>query len=151
MFHLPDLSRKRIVRYVLLGVTVCCTIFYSSVLSFASDSSFGGLDSSSRESETVYLGDSRLLDQGSEAVKIENLRIAPSDTSGFHAVILSLIGDYNPIAVTTSYQYPSGTGYQTRYQVDVEPDWSWICTASIFVVIIFCLFRLLGGLFAWKR
>lgn len=86
-----------------------------------------------------------------ETVSTDVLRISAQDTSGFHSVILGLLGDYNPIAVTTSYQYPSGTGYQTRYQVDVEPDWSWICTAVIFVVIIFCLFRLIGGLFAWKR
>lgn len=86
-----------------------------------------------------------------ETVSTDVLRISAQDTSGFHAVILGLLGDYNPIAVTTSYQYPSGQTYQTRYQVDVEADWSWICTAAIFVVIIFCLFRLIGGLFAWKR
>ena len=84
-------------------------------------------------------------------VTVEPLRISPSNTSGFHAVVLGLLGDYNPIAVTTAYQYPSGTGFQTRYQVDVEPDWSWICTAALFVVIIFCLFRLIGGLFSCKR
>ena len=84
-------------------------------------------------------------------VTVEPIRISPSNTSGFHAVILGLLGDYNPIAVTTAYQYPSGTGYTTRYQVDVEPDWSWISTAAIFVVIIFCLFRLVGGLFSCKR
>lgn len=86
-----------------------------------------------------------------ETISTDVLRISAQDTSGFHAVVLGLLGDYNPIAVTTSYQYPSGQTYQTRYQVDVEPDWSWICTAAIFVVIIFCLFRLIGGLFAWKR
>lgn len=95
-------------------------------------------------------GDRVLYDEV-ETVSTDVLRISASDTSGFHAVILGLLGDYNPIAVTTSYQYPSGQTYQTRYQVDVEPDWSWICTAAIFIVVIFCLFRLIGGLFAWKR
>lgn len=129
MFHLPDLSRKRIVR------VVCILLLF-----------------------VVMFGVSVFADSGSslvrdevETVSTDVLRISAQDTSGFHAVILGLLGDYNPIAVTTSYQYPSGTGYQTRYQVDVEPDWSWICTAAIFVVIIFCLFRLVGGLFSWKR
>lgn len=129
MFHLPDLSRKRIVRFV------CILLLF-----------------------VVMFGVSVFADSGSglvrdevETVSTDVLRISAQDTTGFHAVILGLLGDYNPIAVTTSYQYPSGTGYQTRYQVDVEPDWSWICTAAIFVVIIFCLFRLIGGLFAWKR
>lgn len=129
MFHLPDLSRKRIVR------VVCILLLF-----------------------VVMFGVSVFADSGSglvrdevETVSTDVLRISAQDTTGFHAVILGLLGDYNPIAVTTSYQYPSGTGYQTRYQVDVEPDWSWICTAAIFVVIIFCIFRLIGGLFAWKR
>lgn len=106
----------------------------------------------------VMFGVSVFADSGSglvrdevETVSTDVLRISAQDTTGFHAVILGLLGDYNPIAVTTEYRYPSGTGYQNRYQVDVEPDWSWICTAAIFVVIIFCLFRLIGGLFAWKR
>lgn len=87
----------------------------------------------------------------SEEARTEVLRISAQDTSGFHAVILTLLGDYNPIAVTTEYRYPSGTGYQNRYQVDVEPDWSWICSAAIFALVIFCLFRLVGGIFSWKR
>lgn len=129
MFHLPDLSRKRIVR------VVCILLLF-----------------------VVMFGVSVFADSGSvlvrdevETVSTDVLRISAQDTTGFHAVILGLLGDYNPIAVTTEYRYPSGTGYQNRYQVDVEPDWSWICTAAIFVVIIFCLFRLIGGLFAWKR
>lgn len=129
MFHLPDLSRKRIVS------VVCILLFF-----------------------VVMFGVSVFADSGSslvrdevETVSTDVLRISAQDTTGFHAVILGLLGDYNPIAVTTEYRYPSGTGYQNRYQVDVEPDWSWICTAAIFVVIIFCLFRLIGGLFAWKR
>lgn len=129
MFHLPDLSRKRIVR------VVCILLLF-----------------------VVMFGVSVFADSGSslvrdevETVSTDVLRISAQDTTGFHAVILGLLGDYNPIAVTTEYRYPSGTGYQNRYQVDVEPDWSWICTAAIFVVIIFCLFRLIGGLFSWKR
>lgn len=82
-----------------------------------------------------------------QSVDTEVLRISANNTSGLHSVILSLIGDYNPIAVTTAYQYPSGTGYTTRYQVDVEPDWSWILTCSLFIVVVFCTFKFIGGIF----
>lgn len=126
MSHLRDLNVRRVSFIALL------IILFAFVPAFASSSD-------------------RVLYDETETVSTDVLRISASDTSGFHAVILGLLGDYNPIAVTTQYQYPSGTGYQTRYQVDVEPDWSWICTAAIFIVIIFCLFRLIGGLFAWKR
>lgn len=120
---------RKVSRVITLSLLLCAIVF---VPAFASSSD----DVLYREVETV---------------STDVLRISAQDTSGFHAVVLGLLGDYNPIAVTTSYQYPSGQTYQTRYQVDVEPDWSWICTAAIFVVIIFCLFRLIGGLFAWKR
>lgn len=128
MFHLPDLNLRRIRIVCISLLLVAC--FGVSV--FASS-------------------DASLVRNEVETVSTDVLRISAQDTSGFHAVILGLLGDYNPIAVTTSYQYPSGQTYQTRYQVDVEPDWSWICTAAIFLVIIFCVFRLIGGLFAWKR
>lgn len=126
MSHLRDLNVRRV------SVLALLIILLTFVPAFASSSD-------------------RVLSDEIQTVSTDVLRISASDTSGFHAVILGLLGDYNPIAVTTSYQYPSGQTYQTRYQVDVEPDWSWICTAAIFIVIIFCLFRLIGGLFAWKR
>ena len=128
-------------------------LLFGCLFCFAdSDSSDSlSLDSSGEGSSVLRYPSSRSDDLGAEVVEVQNLRISPSDTSGLHAIILTLLGDYNPIAVTTSYQYPSGTGYQTRYQVDVEPDWSWISTAAIFLVIIFCVFKLVGGLFSCKR
>lgn len=81
---------------------------------------------------------------------VEVLRVSASDTSGFHAVILSLLGDYNPIQTTTEYRYPSGTGYQTRYQVDVTPDYSWIASACIFAIVLYCALRFIGGIFSGR-
>lgn len=80
----------------------------------------------------------------------EVLRVSASDTNGFHSVILSLLGDYNPIATTTEYRYPSGTGYQNRYQVDVTPDYSWIASACIFAIVLYCALRFIGGIFSGR-
>lgn len=80
----------------------------------------------------------------------QQLRISANDTSGLHSIVLSLLGDYNPIATITEYRYPSGTGYQNRYQVDVTPDWSWICTCVLFIVVVYCFFRLIGGIFTGR-
>ena len=114
----------RIVSYVLLLTLVCGCLF-----AFASD------------------------DRGDPVpdpteVHTEVLRISASDTSGFHAVVLGLLGDYNPIV--KDYTYTSTQGY-TSHSIDIQPDWSWICSAAIFALIIFCLFRLIGGIFSWKR
>lgn len=80
----------------------------------------------------------------------QQLRISANDTSGLHSIVLSLLGDYNPIATITEYRYPSGTGYQNRYQVDVTPDWSWICTCVLFIVVVYCFFRIIGGIFTGR-
>lgn len=83
-------------------------------------------------------------------VTIKASPVTPSNTSGFHNVIISLLGNYEPI--TVDYTYQSGTNYQnTSHSITTAPDWSWICSAAIFAIIIFCLFRLIGGLFSWKR
>ena len=114
----------RILSYVLLFTLLCSCVF-----AFASD------------------------DRGDPVpdpteVHTEVLRISASDTSGFHAVVLGLLGDYNPIV--KDYTYTSTQGY-TSHSIDIQPDWSWICSAAIFALIIFCLFRLIGGIFSWKR
>ena len=70
-------------------------------------------------------------------VHTEVLRISAYQTSGFHAVILSLLGDYNPIV--KDYTYQSSQGY-TSHSIEITPDWSWICSAAIFALIIFCVF-----------
>lgn len=73
------------------------------------------------------------------------MRVSASDTSGLHAILLTLIGDYNPIV--KDYTYTSTQGY-TTHSIDIQPDWSWIMTAALFIVVIFCLFRFVGGLFS---
>lgn len=117
-------SAIRISSYVLLFTLLCGCVF-----AFASDDRG---DSVSDPTE----------------VNTEVLRISASDTSGFHAVILGLLGDYNPIV--KDYTYQSSQGY-TSHSIEIQPDWSWICSAAIFALIIFCLFRLIGGIFSWKR
>lgn len=77
--------------------------------------------------------------------KTEVLRVSANQTTGLHSVVLGLIGDYNPIV--KDYTYQSTQGY-TSHSIDIQPDWSWIASAFIFVVIIFCVFRFLGGLFS---
>lgn len=125
MFHLRDLNVRR-VRIIALSLLISLTC----VVSCYADES-----------------DSVLRDPVPE-VSTSTLRISANETSGFHAVILGLLGDYNPIV--KDYTYQSSNGY-TSHSIEISPDWSWIASAAIFLVIIFCLFRLIGGLFSWKR
>ena len=73
------------------------------------------------------------------------MKISSSDTTGLHSLLLRLIGDYNPIV--KDYTYTSSNGY-TSHSIDISPDWSWIMTAALFIIVIYCLFRFLGGIFS---
>lgn len=69
--------------------------------------------------------------------------VSPSSTSGLKAALLGILGNYDPVIV--EYQYSSGNGY-TNYLREVQPDYVWLCSAALLALVIFCLFKLGGGL-----
>lgn len=142
---------KKVSIYVCVIMLLLCCFSSIAFADSESDSSFGeaseDLPVSGQIIDTPSVGTLEFVPASSTNTV---LRVSASDTSGLHSIILSMIGDYNPIATTTEYKYPYGNGYQSRYQVDVSPDWSWICTAGIFLVIIYCVFRLIGALFSGR-
>lgn len=70
--------------------------------------------------------------------------ITPEDTTGLKSVLLSLIGDYDAIVV--EYEYTGSNNY-SNYLREVQPDYVWLCSAAIFLVVIYSVFRLGGALF----
>ena len=70
--------------------------------------------------------------------------ITPEDTTGLKSVLLSLIGDYDAIVVEYEYQ---GSNNYYNYLREVQPDYVWLCSAAIFLVVIYSVFRLGGALF----
>ena len=69
--------------------------------------------------------------------------ITPSSTSGLKAALLGILGNYDPVIV--EYQYSSGNGY-TNYLREIQPDYVWLCSAALLALVIYCLFKLGGGL-----
>ena len=69
--------------------------------------------------------------------------VSPSDTSGLKAVLLGLLGNYDPVIV--EYQYQSSQGYY-NYLREVQPDYVWLCSFALLALMIFCIFRLGGAL-----
>lgn len=127
---------RRIIIIVLL-------IFLVSVVpAFASSESDPVEDPVDLEDIQQYIDDTNNMISANSEV----LRITASDTSGFHSVILSLLGDYNPIV--TDYEYRNNNNTYTSHSIEIEPDWSWIASAAIFAIVIFCVFRFIGGLFS---
>lgn len=71
-------------------------------------------------------------------------RISASDATGFKAVVLTLLGDYE--AIVTDYEYRNNNNTYMSHSIEITEDWTWISSAAIFLVVIFCFFRLVGGM-----
>jgi hypothetical protein len=69
--------------------------------------------------------------------------VTPSSTSGLKAALLGILGNYDPVIV--EYQFQSGQGYNS-YLREVQPDYVWLCSAAFLALVIYCLFKLGGGL-----
>lgn len=78
-------------------------------------------------------------------VKAEQTRqtVQPSDANGFKAVLLTILGDYE--TVVTDYTYQNSSNYYS-HSIDIEQDYAWICSAAILGLIVFCTFRIIGGM-----
>lgn len=73
--------------------------------------------------------------------------VGPADDGSLKSVLLSLIGDYDPIVLEYSYQ--SSNGY-TSYIREVQYDYPWLAAALLFIVVLWCVFRI-GGRVIWNR
>ena len=89
-----------------------------------------------------YNDENVTIESGNTTLSVS--RISANDTTGLHSLMLRLIGDYNPIV--KDYAYTSSSGY-TTHSIDISPDWSWIMSCALFIIVIYCVFRFIGGLF----
>lgn len=69
--------------------------------------------------------------------------VTPSSTSGLKAALLGILGNYDPVVI--EFQYSGGNGY-TNYLREIQPDYVWLCSAALLALVIYCLFKLGGGL-----
>lgn len=74
--------------------------------------------------------------------------ITPSNTDGLKSVLLSFLGNYDPIIVEYRYQNYNASSYS--YLREAQPDYVWMASFILLALIIFCLFRL-GGAVLCRR
>lgn len=72
-----------------------------------------------------------------------------SDREGLAGVVSSIFGEYTPRTYTTS-TYING---EIVTGMEIVPglaglDWHWLCGVVLFAIMLFCFFKLLGGI--WK-
>lgn len=69
--------------------------------------------------------------------------VTPSDATGFKAVLLGLLGNYDPPVV--QFEYTTNNSYK-QYVNEIQPDYVWLCSCGLLALMIFCLFKLGGAL-----
>ena len=82
------------------------------------------------------------------AVDTNVTRISSSDTNGFKSIILAMIGDYDVITKDYTYQTYQGS---TQHSVAHQEDYPWMISAAFFLVVLYCMLRMLGGAIFGKR
>lgn len=73
--------------------------------------------------------------------------VGSSDANGLKAIMLALIGDWDSIVIEHAYE--SSNGY-TNYLREIQLDYPWLCSCAIFLVMIYCVFRLGGAILCRK-
>lgn len=69
--------------------------------------------------------------------------ITPEDTTGLKSVLLEVLGDYDAIIV----EYTNGN-YTSR---EVFQDDVWLCSFWLLAIMVYCVFKLLGGWLVRKQ
>lgn len=73
-------------------------------------------------------------------------KISAEDSSGFKAVMLSILGDYE--TVVTDYEYRNNNNTYYSHSITIERDWAWICSCGVFALLLYCTYRAIGGICA---
>lgn len=85
-----------------------------------------------------------LADDGSDLdeYSVSPMALAPvtsDDTSGLKAVLLDILGPYEPVL----FEYTYGSNYNTGREV--FQDDVWLCSFWMLAIMVYSIFRLLGG------
>lgn len=97
------------------------------------------------EDTSVDLPVSTVADTGDSGISLmADAPITASDTTGLKAVLLTVLGDYEPILF--EYQYGNSSVAREVFQDDV-----WLCSFWMLMLLTFCVFKLIGGWLTRKR
>lgn len=81
-------------------------------------------------------------------VEVTTASVTPNDANGLKKIILQLIGNY--VTVTTDYTYQSYSG-SVSHSITTDPDYAWMCSLAVFLLMLYCIWRFIGGLFRAKQ
>lgn len=81
---------------------------------------------------------------------VETFQLSPiEDSTGLKGVLLRIIGPYDNIV--TQYRYQQSNNSYYTYVNEVTPDYPWIASAALFIVLLVSLFGLLKRSMSWMK
>lgn len=127
--------------------------FASGLLSGVSDGPASGEQLAGDSSlELVVASDdvpNQVLDEP-VCVGIETYSLSPIESAaGLKGILLDVLGPYD--TVVTQYKYQQGSNQYYSYVNDIQPDYPWIASAVLFILLLCSLFHLVGRFFSWMR
>lgn len=138
---------SKVFRFGCIGFIICLCVIACVPLASASDGDLIESTSDIVESTEAVL---ELEDHDLVLTSVDThvMTVTPNDANGFKKVLLQLFGNYEMI--TKEYTYTSNNGYTTK-QVTTESDYPWMISAAIFAIVLYSLFRLLGGVLCGRK
>lgn len=97
-----------------------------------------------------YLPSNEFLDLYGDDYSIEVYAVQTGPNSpvisstGLKGILLDLFGPYDPVITQLRYQSNTSTNY--TYVNNIDLDYPWLCSAGIFAIVLYCLFKLGGAL-----
>lgn len=85
-----------------------------------------------------------------QVMAVQSVPNTPVESAtGLKGIMINLLGPYMPTITQLRYQSNTSTNY--TYVNDISPDFPWLCSCGIFAIVLFCVFKLLGGVLAWLK
>lgn len=71
-----------------------------------------------------------------------------TSADGLKGVMLDVLGSYDAVVVEYRYQNPNSSSYS--YVREIQPDYPWLISAAVFIVVLYCCIRLGAALLCKK-
>lgn len=111
---------------------------------------YGGYMSGYLDGLQESAGDQVLAEAPLESADVQVLSLSPiTSSAGLKGVLLDVIGPYDNIVTQYRYQQ-SGNSYYS-YVNEITPDWPWIGSCLLFIVLVSCIFKLIGRMLGWMK
>lgn len=72
--------------------------------------------------------------------------------SAFVSALTAIFGEYTPLTQSVTTYFADGTSVESVQYVPgiAGLDWMWLAGVALFCIVIYCVFRMIGGVLKWK-